>query len=537
MTPNRLHIFCEVKWTPLEVGCPREDTMNLKIVEAVYTVVTGELEHPDQYPYIDSWTLTCPPPSVPPGLEADLMPKPGPGEVPAAASVISPALVEIVELPFRQAPIPAMETSGQRPQDSTSAGSPGLYPPLVGLLCENPHVTTENLHVTCHALSPATLLLVGEGGPSHDCKEILEEVYASRPDLRDQPIPDPDWVLYTKVTSLVKQEQQLSGYAVVMKETIVEASSLPSHWSAQRVKLCSNPGPPAVKRFGLLTGIGSDDSSASDLIQQVQCCKEQYCIGTWNVRSMNQGKLEVVKQEMARVNVDILGISELKWTGMGEFNSDDHYIYYCGQQSLRRNGVAIMVNKRVRNAVVGCNLKNDRMISVRFQGKPFNTTVIQAYAPTSNTEEDEFERFCEDLLELTPPKDVLFIIGDWNAKVGSQETPGVTGKFGLGMKFGMNLNESGQKLIEFCQENALVRVKENALVIASTLFQKHKRRLYTWTSPDGQHQNQIGYILCSQRWKSPIQSRKTRPGADCGSDHEFLITKFRLKFKKVGRTT
>ena len=110
----------------------------------------------------------------------------------------------------------------------------------------------------------------------------------------------------------------------------------------------------------------------------------------------NQGKLEVVKQEMARVNVDILGISELKWTGMGEFNSDDHYIYYCGQESLRRNGVAIMVNKRVRNAVLGCNLKDDRMISVRFQGKPFDITVIQLYAPTSNAEEPEVERFYED---------------------------------------------------------------------------------------------------------------------------------------------
>ena len=104
---------------------------------------------------------------------------------------------------------------------------------------------------------------------------------------------------------------------------------------------------------------------------------------------MNQGKLEVVKQEMARVNINILGISELKWTGMGEFNSDDHYIYYWGQESLRRNGVAIMVNKRVRNAVLECNLKNDRMISVRFQGKPFNIIVIQAFAPTSNTEEDD----------------------------------------------------------------------------------------------------------------------------------------------------
>ena len=122
---------------------------------------------------------------------------------------------------------------------------------------------------------------------------------------------------------------------------------------------------------------------------------------------MNQGKLEVVKQEMARVNVNILGISELKWTGMSEFNSDDHYIYYCGQESLRRNGVAIMVNKRVRNAVLGFNLKNDIMISVHFQGKPFNITVIQAYAPTSNTEEAEVEQFYEalqDLLELTPKK-------------------------------------------------------------------------------------------------------------------------------------
>ena len=115
---------------------------------------------------------------------------------------------------------------------------------------------------------------------------------------------------------------------------------------------------------------------------------------------MNQGKLEVVKQEMATVNVDILGISELKWSGMGGFNSDDHYIYYYRQKSLRRNGVAIMVNKRVRNAVLGCNLKNGRMISLRFQGKPLNITVIQVYAPISNTEEAEVEQFYEDLQDL-----------------------------------------------------------------------------------------------------------------------------------------
>ena len=148
------------------------------------------------------------------------------------------------------------------------------------------------------------------------------------------------------------------------------------------------------------------------------------------------------------MNVEILGISELKWTGMGEFNSDDHYIYYCGQESLRRNGVADIVIERVQNVVLGCNLKNDRMISVCFQGKSFNITGIQVYAPTNNVEEAEVERFYEglqDLLEITPKKDVLFIIRDWNAKVGSQETPGVTGKFGLGVQ-----NEVGQRLIEFC---------------------------------------------------------------------------------------
>ena len=142
---------------------------------------------------------------------------------------------------------------------------------------------------------------------------------------------------------------------------------------------------------------------------KVRCCEELYCIGNWNVRSMNQGKFELVKEEMARVN--ILGISELRCTGMCEFNSDDHYIYYCGQESLRRNGVAIIVNKRVQNAVLGCNLKNDRMISVHFQGKPFNITVIQVYILTSNAEEAEVEQFYEDLqdlLELTPPKKMSF---------------------------------------------------------------------------------------------------------------------------------
>ena len=179
---------------------------------------------------------------------------------------------------------------------------------------------------------------------------------------------------------------------------------------------------------------------------------------------MNQGKLELVKQEMARVNINILGISELKWTGMGEFNSDKHHIYYCGQEFLRRNEVAIIVNKSLKCSTQ-MQSKNDRVISVRFQHKPFNIMVIQVCAPTSSAEEAEVEQFYEDLqdlLELTPKKDVLFIIGDWNAKVGSQEIPGVTGKFGCGVQ-----DDPGKRLTQFCQENALV--------IANTLFQQHKR--------------------------------------------------------------
>ena len=176
---------------------------------------------------------------------------------------------------------------------------------------------------------------------------------------------------------------------------------------------------------------------------------------------MNQGQLEVVKQEMARVNTDSLGISELKWMEMGAFNWDDHYIYYCGQGFLRRNGVALIVNKRVQNAVLGCNLKNNRMISVHFQDKPFNITVIQVYAPTTNAKEENNQTV---LWRHTRPwrtnttKDVLVILEDWNAKVGSQETPGVTGEVSLGVQ-----NETSQRLIEFCQENTLV--------IANTLCQ------------------------------------------------------------------
>ena len=190
---------------------------------------------------------------------------------------------------------------------------------------------------------------------------------------------------------------------------------------------------------------------------------------------MNQGKLEAVKQEMTRVNIHILEISELKWTGMGEFNSDNHYIYYCGQKYLRRNGVAITVNKSPKYST-WMQSQKQQIISVHFQGKPSNITIIQVYALTTNAEEAEVEWFYEDLqdfLEITPPKYVFFITGDWNAKVGSQESPGVTDKFGLGVQ-----NEAGQRLIEFSQENALL--------IANTLFQQHKTlhmHITRWSTP------------------------------------------------------
>ncbi|CAH2277185.1 Hypothetical predicted protein [Pelobates cultripes] len=161
------------------------------------------------------------------------------------------------------------------------------------------------------------------------------------------------------------------------------------------------------------------------------------------------------------------------------------------------------------------------MISI--QGKPFNITVIQVYAPAIDSEIVQFYEDIQHMMDKTPRKDVTILIGDWNAKVGNQKTPGITGKFGLGVK-----NEAGQRLAEFCQDNSLV--------IAKTFFQQPPRRLYTWTSPDGQYRNQIDYILCSQRWRNSIQSAKTRPGADCGSDHELLIAKFRIKLKKRRKT-
>ena len=198
---------------------------------------------------------------------------------------------------------------------------------------------------------------------------------------------------------------------------------------------------------------------------------------------MNQGK-----QKMWRMNIDILGISKLKWTGMGEFNSDDHYICYCGQESLRRNWVALIVKKRVQNAVLGYNLKNDRMISVskaKHSISQQSKCIPQPLMP-KKLKLNSFLKTYKTSRTKNTQKDVLFIIGDWNAKVESQEIPGVTGKFGLGIQ-------------KWSRAKANRVLQENELIIANTLFQQHKKQLYTWTSSNGQYQNQIDCILYSQR--------------------------------------
>ena len=209
--------------------------------------------------------------------------------------------------------------------------------------------------------------------------------------------------------------------------------------------------------------------------------KEQYCIRTWNVRAINQANWTwSSRKEMVRLLIDILGIRELKWTKMGEFISEDHLIKYCGQESLRRNGIALIGNKRVWNAVPGYSLRNNPLILVYLQGKPFTITIMQVYVPTTDVEE------AESWLLLWRPttysrtgtkKMVFFIIRDRNTKLGNPKIPRIIRKPGLGVQ-----NGPGHWLT--------VSSQENTLLIAKTLFQKPKKQLYTWTSPDGQYQNQ-----------------------------------------------
>lgn len=256
----------------------------------------------------------------------------------------------------------------------------------------------------------------------------------------------------------------------------------------------------------------------------VRSC-ESIKIGTWNVRSMNQGKLDIVKNEMTRYNIRILGISELKWTGEGHFRSDEHTVYYSGNNQIRRHGVAFIVHNKVAKSIMEYRTINDRCIVLRIRAQPVNITLIQIYAPTADAEEDIVNEFYESVqqeVDKVSSYDLLVVMGDWNAKIGAAAELPVVGKYGLGKR-----NEAGDRMVEFCEANRLM--------ISNTMFQQHSRRLYTWTAPNKLYKNQIDYICISQRWKSAISSVKTKPGADCGTDHQLLTGVIQVKLCKCPR--
>ena len=250
-------------------------------------------------------------------------------------------------------------------------------------------------------------------------------------------------------------------------------------------------------------------------------------LGTWNVRSMCAGKLDLVRREMMRTGVQLLGVSEMRWTGMGRFQSEDYTVFYSGHDSTRENGVAIICEKGVAASVLGYNPVNDRIIVLRLQGKPVHISIIQVYAPTSAAAEERHHEFYSQLqqtVDKVPRGDVLIIMGDMNAKIGEGHATMSTGRHGLGER-----NEAGVRMMEFCESNSLR--------VMNTHFPQPKRRQYTWTSPDGVHRNQIDYILIQTRWKSSIQYAKTLPGADCGTDHELLVAGLKVRLRRLKKDT
>ena len=268
---------------------------------------------------------------------------------------------------------------------------------------------------------------------------------------------------------------------------------------------------------------GADNPKDND--NRCNLWKTTLKIATWNVRTMNSGKLDIVTRELERCDVSLCGVAEMRWTGKGHFTTaSQHVVYYSGTEKKREQGVAFVACPEVARCVLGYNPISPRIITIRIQGSPMNLTVIQAYAPTSSSTEEEINTFYE-LLQQTidniSKRDILVTIGDFNAKAGGQCTnKNVMGNYGLGEQ-----NERGELLIDFCQENGLM--------ILNTLFKQHPRRLYTWSSPDGSYRNQIDYILVQKRWRSSFTSAKTYPGADCGSDHQLLVSTMKMKLRRI----
>ncbi|PZC84076.1 hypothetical protein B5X24_HaOG205798 [Helicoverpa armigera] len=252
-------------------------------------------------------------------------------------------------------------------------------------------------------------------------------------------------------------------------------------------------------------------------------------IGTWNVRGLLQpGKLKILEQELTRCGLNICGLSETHWKSNGHFLTETHVIYFSGNDDNSRNGVAFLIPKYLRSSVMEYEPISDRIIRIKLKATPVNFNLIQVYAPTSTARDDEIESFYKELestIGKIANRELLIILGDLNAKVGSDahQLSHCAGKFGLGQR-----NERGDRLIQFAADNGLV--------ISNTFFEHHRRRLYTWISPDGKHRNQIDYILVGSRWKTSIKNAHTLPGADCGSDHQLLMSKVQLKLRAVRKS-
>jgi len=249
---------------------------------------------------------------------------------------------------------------------------------------------------------------------------------------------------------------------------------------------------------------------------------------TWNIRGMTQGKLNVITKEMGRCGVNILGVSEHWMLSQGRFVTDDGFVvFFSGKDEGRRSsGVGFVVDKDASKAVLGYNPIDDRVMTIRIKGHPMNITFLQAYAPTADAEDevvDDFYNKVQEALDQIHRKDIVIIMGDWNAKIGGNIPRNkYIGNHGIGIR-----NERGDRLAEFCMTNDLV--------LTNTTFKHHPRRLYTWSSPGDRTRNQIDYIMVPKRWQSSIQNVKTRPGADCGSDHQMLYCKMKLKMKSMKR--
>ena len=248
-------------------------------------------------------------------------------------------------------------------------------------------------------------------------------------------------------------------------------------------------------------------------------------VATWNVRTLCQsGKLALLENELKYYKVSICGLAEVRWTGQGHFiTNNGNMLIYAGKDSAHSAGVAVWLAGGLAKSVIGYNAMNDRLLSVRIAARPVNLPIIQVYAPAHPATDDELEEFygqLQELVELTPSTDMLMVQGDFNAKVGKSDTgsPECCGRWGLGVR-----NEAGDRLVDFATGNGLA--------IMNTRFQQHSRRLYTWTSPDGQSKNQIDYILAKHRWKTSIRKCRTYPGADCDSDHQLLMAKVQLRLK------